>query len=356
MTIFERFYALRDLDFCLAYLDNFDDTATDGLIAMQDARLQTAKKLRKKISFLVTECFQNIIRHSDESNLDFDKLFVVQSKGNSHKIITINPVSIDKKEALVTSMNHLEQLSESDLKEIYLNSLTGNNFSTKGGAGLGLIEMYRKTNRAPNFDFYPISGELVAFKLELEISEDEPDFPSENALDLEFYRDLSRSRILILQKSDFSQETVLSLFELIENNQSNPQFNAVRSKKLYLLIELLQNMSANHASDKNNRDGIFQISLTKNHELLYETGNCIRNDQAELLKTRLESILNLNKIELIKAYKKELMKGLDDQDTTSRAGIGLLEIIKLTEGRLSYQIDPISDSISFITFRAIIDK
>jgi len=173
---------------------------------------------------------------------------------------------------------------------------------------------------------------------------------------LEFYRDLSRSRILILQKSDFSKETVLSLFELIENNQSNPQFNAVRSKKLYLLIELLQNMSANNSSDKHNRDGIFQISLTKNNKLLYETGNCIQNDQAELLKSRMDSILNLNKIELLKAYKKELMKGLEDNDTTSRAGIGLLEILKLTKGRLSYQIDPIKDSLSFITFSATIDK
>ena len=355
MDIIERYRTLDSLDFCLAYLDNFDDSATDALIAMQDARLKTAKKIRKKVSFLMTECFQNIIRHTEDSDLDFDKLFVVQSQNDVHNIITINPVSLAKQASLEKSLAMLENLSEAELKQVYLDSLTGNSFSSKGGAGLGLIEMFRKTKRMPRFEFYPLSSELAAFKLELDITEEGISNES-SSLPVEFYRNLIENRVLIMQKSDFDQDTVISLFKLIENNHADPSLNTARSKKLYLLIELLQNMSTNTAEIDGKRTGIFQISLSKNRELILETGNCVENENALALKDRLESILNLSRIDLLKTYNKELLKGLDREDQEANAGIGLLEILKLTEGRLQYDIQPMSDSISFITFRATIEK
>lgn len=355
MDIFDRYRTLLDLDFCLAYLDNFDDSATDALIAMQDARLKTAKKIRKKVSFLMTECFQNIIRHTEDSQLDFDKLFVVQSKDEAHNIITINPVNLAKRDALEKSLSMLESLTEAELKQVYLDSLTGNKFSLKGGAGLGLIEMYRKTKQLPRYEFFPLSNELAAFKLELDITEDGIS-GDHSTLPISFYRDLSENRILILQKSDFTQDTVLSLFELIENNHSDPTLNADRSKKLYLLIELLQNMSANTTEISESRAGIFQISLTKAHELVFETGNCIENEKAAILKKRLDAIKDLSRIDLLKTYNKELLKGLDEDDQAANAGIGLLEILKLTDSRLDYVIHPMTNTISFITFKATIEK
>lgn len=346
---------LSELDFCLAYLDIFDDAATDSLITMQETRLQDDKKVRKKMAFLMTECFQNVIRHTEASYIDFDKLFVIQSKQQSHNIITINPINSNKREALESSLAKLELLSEDELKQIYLDSLRDNSFSSKGGAGLGLIEIFRRTKRLPRYEFYRLTNELSAFKIELDINEDE-NSADYHAIPTEFYHNLSENRILILQKSDFSQESVLSLFELIENNQADSEFNASRSKKLYLLIELLQNMSTNTEEINGVRSGIFQISLSEADELIFETGNCISNEKAVLLENRLEKIINLSRIELIKKYNRELLKGLDEDDHQANAGIGLLEILKLTQGRLKYEIQPFSDSHRFITFKATIEK
>ena len=116
MKIFDLFNDLRKDDFCFAYLDEFSESSTDALIALQDARLADKRKIRRKISFLVTECFQNIVRHTENSNQNFDKLFGLRSNGSILSISTINPIIRAKQEKLKASLDHLKELSTEELK------------------------------------------------------------------------------------------------------------------------------------------------------------------------------------------------------------------------------------------------
>ncbi len=358
MNLFHLYQKLSNDEFCFAYLDNFSDSATDALIAIQDARLASKKKIKRKVSFLVTECFQNIVRHSEDSIVEFDKLFALRSTGSHHSIVTINPIDRSKQDNLKTSLEKLENLTKDELKQIYLDSLNGNTFSLKGGAGLGLIEMARKTKQVPSYNFDKLTDNLTAFKLELTISEglnDDTIVPS-NVMD-ELYPSMQKNRVLLMQKGDFSQDAVLSLFELIESNLKSQGEEGIQTKKLYLLIELLQNMSTNTIEQDGKKNGIFQIRIREDGNLIFQTGNCISRKKSIILKKRLDSIKNLSKIEVLKLYHTELRKGMDsDDEEANKGGIGLLEILKLTNGNLAYEITPIDESVSFVSFTATIEK
>ncbi|MFT5820246.1 MAG: hypothetical protein ACI8ZM_001485 [Crocinitomix sp.] len=357
MKLFDLYKDLENDDFCFAYLDHFSDSSTDALIALQDARLADKRKIRKKISFLVTECFQNVVRHSESSEQNFDKLFGLRSYGQTHSISTMNPVIISEQSNLENSIDQLTKMSREELKTIYLGSLSGNNFSNKGGAGLGLIEMARKTNRVPSYHFENINDHLTAFTLKLSISENKDELLEESPRSMvEFYPYFKSERILMMQKGDFSQEVVMSLFELIENNVKLNSASKEYTKTLYLIIELLQNMSANALEVDGKKNGIFQIQLDADGGFIFQTGNCIKNENALELEKNMATLENMNKIDLLKRYNKELKKGLLNEDSEQRGGVGLIEILKLTEGNLNFEITPINDEICFVSFKAMINN
>lgn len=346
MKIFDLFLKLEQEDFCLAYLDYFSDSSTDALIAIQDARTNTRKKIRKKISFLVTECFQNIVRHAAETTLEFDKFFAVRSSGIEHSIIATNPIQKKFQSELANSIDHLATLSPEELRAAYLNALDSNSFSAKGGAGLGLIEMARKSKKTPVYSFSPINDKIVEFRLELSLDEEENIEKNDKIISGDqLIAILKENSTLLLQKSDFSHDTVLSLFELLENSLNQIGKSAYDTKKLYLLIEMLQNMSNHAAETEGKKNGIFSLRKTNEGKLLFQTGNLVSNEVVPKTKAYLDSIISLDADELKKRYKHELRK---ESDT----GIGLLEISKLTNQNMSYEIDQVDAKHSFLAINA----
>lgn len=355
MAMYTIYDQLSNEDFSFAYLDNFTESATEALISLQDARIRPDKAARKKIRYLVTECFQNIIRHSHPEHEEFDKLFAVRSTGNHHAVISINPVHENKVEQLSASIDGLKNLSEDELKNVYLDALQGKGFNQYGGAGLGLIEMARKAKKVPNYSFQPIDNELSAFHFELNFcSERGQSIDNFDISTNEFYHYLKENKVLIMQKGQFTQDVVMALFELLESSLKNNNEQGGISQKLYLVIELLQNMSNYSLLTDKGKSGIFQIKLGKNNEMIFETGNYLEKDRANEFEKHLTQLKKLGRVELLKRYNEELKAGTKEA-SHARGGIGIMEILKLTNGQLSHEIVPIDTAKSFIQLTATIN-
>ena len=64
--------------------------------------------------------------------------------------------------------NYLEgatQLDEENLKDKYLKQMREGRLSSKGGAGLGLIDIRRKTGNKLDYHFLPLSDKISFFLL-----------------------------------------------------------------------------------------------------------------------------------------------------------------------------------------------
>ena len=67
-------------------------------------------------------------------------------------------------------MDKINSLNKEELGEFYKTSLRNNTISDKGGAGLGLIEISRKSGSKINYLFEPINNENSSFSLMVKIS------------------------------------------------------------------------------------------------------------------------------------------------------------------------------------------
>lgn len=355
MNVYNIYQELIQDDFCFGYTDKFSDDATDGLIAVQEARTETGKKIKKRISFLVTECFQNIVRHAEDIKKEhtLKKLFCVRNIGENHCIATVNPILKERQLRLKQSLDSLQNLSEQELKQAYLDTLTNESFSDKGGAGLGLIEMARKSKQPLSYDFLEVNETMSQFTLQVNLNESKE---KKNQIPISktssFFDMMKENDILLLQKGNFSQDAVVSLFELFENNVSSIDDHSFSSTSLYLMIELLQNMSVNAVENDGKKVGIFVISLDPKGRYGFHTGNFVNKEDGAQLKSYLDSLEGLSKIDLAKKYKQELQRGIKDPNNRV-SGIGLIEIFKLSGGNLEFNFEEIDDQLTFVSFSTL---
>ena len=355
---FNLFNHLQEDDSSLIYMGGFDDHFTDILIEVNEAASQEDKKsTRKKVSYLIAECFQNIVRHADPegdyggSHITHPKMFALRNNEGIYYMSTSNIVRQSKVEKLKNALDSLQNLSPEELKEIYLNSLNTEGHNEAGGAGLGLIEMARKSKKAPNYDFEEINDDFSNFFMQIEVVPKDSDSDGGRiplSLSQKLYRQLVDQKILLLRKGDFSQSQVLPLFKLIEANVTHLKAGSTFNKKsIYCLIEMLQNISKHGYEDYGKTMGIITISEFGEYHRI-SSGNYIPNEEVEEIKSRLDELSTMNEATLKRIYKKALFN-FDHDSKKGGAGIGLIEMFKVSNEPVKYNFEEVNSKLSFFS-------
>ena len=134
-------------------------------------------KVRKKILNIMVESLQNLFHHSDDVPEDLvdalGKRFgmvVVTRKGDDFLLTTANFVLSDKVKILTEKVEKINSLSEAELKEMYKYILNYQKLSSKGGGGLGLIDMARKSDKKLEYRFYPYNEKYFFYRLDIFVS------------------------------------------------------------------------------------------------------------------------------------------------------------------------------------------
>ncbi len=356
----DLFHEVESDDSCLVYMGEFDDHFTDILIEVNQAAANLDdRSTRKKVAFLTAECFQNIIRHGD-ANASSDayrknpKMFSLRNHGGIYYMCTSNIVTSDRVEQLTNTLTSLGNVSDEELKKIYLNSLEHNEHNEAGGAGLGLIEMARKSKQAPDFYFEKQDGSFSNFFMQLEIIPKElqvgvhPTYiPIEKVRSL--YKKLCEHNILVLRKGNFSQENVLPLFKLIEANLKweVDEGSGINKKGIYILLEMLQNLSKYGHSSGERTEGIITIS-DDGSNIHIHTGNYVQNRNVEKLKLKLAQLSAMDENALKSQYKKALFN-FGAEKMADGAGIGFIEMFKISRKPVEFEFVPATDDTSFFS-------
>ncbi len=349
------FNKLKNDRFSLAYMGTFDDELTGTLMRTNETSIHEPKQLKKRLSFLIAECFQNILRHEDKPEITTQtnnkpKIFILRNRKNSHYISSSNLISNTKKEHLESKLKSINTLSTENLRSVYLGALTNNEISDKGGGGLGLIEMARKSGSPLEFSFEFVNYYLSLFFMQVRFATlDKNDMSDYIPIDdtKELYHLMSDENILMVRKGDFSQESILPLINLIENNLNlQPTFTGSKKTIMYLFVELLQNISKHGLKTDDEAQGIIMVSKTEKGYRL-AAGNYIDPDKVDKLRTKLESVPELNPGQLTELYKSTLLS--KDENENGNAGIGLIEMCKYSTEKIRFSFHKIDDSVSFFS-------
>lgn len=153
------------------YYGKITDKLTEAITAIEG--MSPAKKgalaAEKKILFLLVESIQNIIRHNERRAQEQQGLVCVSKKDDGIFLTTGNSIHKDKIDLLRERIDHINTLSESELKKEYKKVLSEGEFSDQGGAGLGLIQMARKTLQKIDYAFEKNTDTHYFFLMEIKI-------------------------------------------------------------------------------------------------------------------------------------------------------------------------------------------
>jgi anti-sigma regulatory factor (Ser/Thr protein kinase) len=333
---------------------------THKIIELFEKNVETDKdtvSVKNKIVYLVGETFQNIVRHSDtglaaDKELNNSGVFILRYIGNFFYITSANLIHNSKVELLKSKLAIINELDKEQLKELHMILMSTTGFSEKGGAGLGLIQMARKSDKKLEFDFEKLNEDFSFFYFQIKINsnistEDAlPDLPISSSKELHSFMELTNS--YLAYKGNFSQKSVLILLKIVERNiQINSvEDQSVKSVIFSVLTELLQNISKHAYKRKNKREGIFLIGKSFD-DYIISTGNYITNaDSVTIVKT-IEQLNNMSKEQMQKLYLEKLRNSHIDNE--GNAGLGFIEIARECKEKIKYIISPVNDIYSFFT-------
>ncbi|RLD27072.1 MAG: hypothetical protein DRI54_01725 [Bacteroidetes bacterium] len=340
----------------------YNDDMTGGILELTEYNIDNYEgltKLKKKISFLIVECFQNIVRHGQvEEKYDIPEgVFITRNRGNINYISSINYLKTELVDSLRDTLNKLKNFSKEELKEFYLKTLIEIPMSGKGGAGLGLIELARKSSLPLSFDFKKVDDNLSIFyflvRMENEL-EGKADDQLE-ALDLdsfiEFYDMIKRTNTMMVYKGDFAKASILPILKIFEDSMQNLDGNINIKKRVYIImVELLENISE-HAveysvDNQDLKEGIFILGI-KDNMYMISTGNKIENEQVPKIKAYIESLKDLSYAELRRLYVKNLKKSkLIDSEYD---GLGLIDIVSESGDNINFNFKKLNDKHTFFS-------
>mgnify|MGYP002629003198 CR=1 FL=1 len=136
--------------------------------------LDVHRQKKRKIVNIAIETLQNLQLHSfpiEKNTYNLPPLFIVAKDDNCITITIGNLMYSDEEAVLADKLHKINSLNDEEIKFLYgvIMKQTVVKFSTKGGAGLGLIDMKKKSGNALDFSFQPINEEVSYFSLKISV-------------------------------------------------------------------------------------------------------------------------------------------------------------------------------------------
>ena len=171
-----------DSNVILYYKGNVDsDVINYVLDTVEDklAEINEQSRLRKKVYNVLVESLQNLYHHVDKVPEDFEDqrsekfgILLVEKVTNGYKIITGNFVRADHVEKLEEKIRKINRSTHEEIKELYKFILNHQRISAKGGGGLGLVDIARKTGNKLDYTFKQYNDKYSFFYLDILVDTD----------------------------------------------------------------------------------------------------------------------------------------------------------------------------------------
>ncbi|MBN2682177.1 MAG: SiaB family protein kinase [Bacteroidales bacterium] len=341
------------------YRGRFNQEITDSILSLTETNLdkeEESPKIKKRVYSIMVECLQNITRHQDdtkeESNDSFG-VFVIQKEGEKYYITSGNLIDKENIPNITDLIEKINSLDKDELKDYYKEVLSTGELSSKGGAGLGLIDMARKSGNKLAYRFKDVSEKFAYFYLHTipSLSVEGEDFADDESLTniVHIHEILNNENILLIFNGVFNQGSLLSLLNTIEGQMAGPA--NTRRKMFYIVVEMLQNIVKHGYSNKNSigNPGLFLIS-EKDDNYFLTTGNYIEKQNVATLKKKLEKVNSLSGKDLENYYNERLVDF--DSDNNKKSGLGVIDLKMKSENELRFELTELDDKMSFFVLQA----
>ncbi|MBN2892573.1 MAG: SiaB family protein kinase [Bacteroidales bacterium] len=176
--VYDFYIKMKRNNINLAYEGEITHQITKAFTSLTENNMikdEDYSSVQKKVFHVMVECLQNISKHADNQfnfieSKDGRGIFLVSKDEKEYNVTTGNVVINDKIDELKKMLEHINQLDKENLNKLYKQKIKEGRLSEKGGAGLGFIDIARKTGQKLVYSFIKIDEEKSFFVLTSTIS------------------------------------------------------------------------------------------------------------------------------------------------------------------------------------------
>lgn len=153
----------------MSYTGVLNHDAFSALIGLSEQAVHSStshRKITRRVVSVLIESLQNVSRHGHiDDNGDIHLYLTIESTPLGFHVQCGNWVDFDMAAVLRERLAAVNGLSHQELRRKYVETLAEGEMSNRGGAGLGLLSIAKKSQGPLNYEFSERGQDLFLFTL-----------------------------------------------------------------------------------------------------------------------------------------------------------------------------------------------
>lgn len=179
LDIFDFYDKMERNNIMLSFKGNITSELLTSVLQIMESKLDNMDEppaVKKKVYNVLVECLQNLYHHTDkmaeedESLSKKSAIFMIGKVEDHYKIVTGNYMLKENIQILKERIDHVNSLDKEQLKSYYKEVLNNGTMSAKGGGGLGIIDIARKSGQKLDYNFMDVNENFSFFTLNINIA------------------------------------------------------------------------------------------------------------------------------------------------------------------------------------------
>jgi hypothetical protein len=132
--------------------------------------IEPHRAVRKKCFNIATECIENLRYHAtypsngQSANLSVNNMkasiVMVTIDPEHYTFLTCNYIKAPEQKIISAKIDRINDMDSDMLRQVYKQTMSNDSLSEKGTAGLGFIDIARKSQNKLNYEFQEVNSEL----------------------------------------------------------------------------------------------------------------------------------------------------------------------------------------------------
>jgi hypothetical protein len=149
----------------LSFRGEMTDELLGAILNVMETKLSKVEnclKARKRVFNVLVECMQNLYHHNENTKTAEEGIeqvpsgiVMVAENEEGYSVVTGNIVTSVSAQLLGEKLRQVNNMSRDELKMHYQKILANGKRSDKGGGGLGIIDIARKSGKPLQYGFVP---------------------------------------------------------------------------------------------------------------------------------------------------------------------------------------------------------
>jgi hypothetical protein len=132
--------------------------------------LNEHRSTKRRLLRIVIESIQNVMRHTATGARSEGFIVRIAAERDSFSVMTGNAIRKERAALLKDKIERINSAAMNELTHLYRRALQGGPSGDEGGAGLGLMDIARRSGKKLLYEFQEMSKEYCFFRLEVTVS------------------------------------------------------------------------------------------------------------------------------------------------------------------------------------------